>query len=630
MAFAKLRCHLPHVLRRLAMLCRVAWLLMVGILVLVVMPGLLLPAIILCMVLAHRRRRAASLANSDTHGSASWSRVDELERAGALSPTSGVILGNMVMMEPPSLMRGLGALLTYPISRSAEAVTIASHRGATSRSIPVYLPSNQAHIAFFGSTGGGKTTCFALPYLLGQANESCVVLDPKGELANISAKHRHDVFGHEVVVIDPYGIARDCGFRSAGFNPFDLYRGNPSRVVDEARRMANALIVTHGHEPDPFWNAYASSVLTCIIAFLMAEANSDSSMNDMRHILSQPKLMSEMIELLLRSTSCSGLLARLAGQLLQAPEKTRHSGYTVAASHVEWLDSLPVAGCLARSTFNPRRLLTSRMTVYLVLPVDRIAELAGLQRVFLSSLINIAFEGGEKSSRCLRFVLDEAASLGRLPTLYNAVQFGRSFSIRLMLLFQSSSQIQRTFPESEAADVLASVASVYCATNDYRTAKDVSDYLGQQTIHSRSVQRGRSWGESQSHGGNDTSQSSNWGGNYSYTHNEVGRPLLRPEEILTLPRSLNIVLLPGIKPVMTRKTPYYLQRRSPSIITRWISAVFNLITVVVSFAVIPYVGFSLLNGDPNSFVVQSVEQIRHELTPKPTVIMEPHRGRRYR
>lgn len=89
--------------------------------------------------------------------------------------------------------------------------------------------------------------------------------------------------------------------------------------------------------------------------------------------------------------------------------------YSVANSHIDWLDSLPLAETLSESTFDARQLLYGRMTVYICLPVDRIAELAGVQRLILSSFIQMAFAAGEDPHRQIRFLLlDEAATLGKL------------------------------------------------------------------------------------------------------------------------------------------------------------------------------------------------------------------------
>lgn len=102
---------------------------------------------------------------------------------------------------------------------------------------------------------------------------------------------------------------------------------------------------------------------------------------------------------------------------------------------------------------------------------------------------------------------------------------------------------------------MATVAAIYCSTNDYRTAKDIS--IGQCTIRSQSEQHSTNWGGSDTTSSGSPSHSTNWGGGRSTSYNEVARLLIRPEEILQMPRQLSIVLMPGLRPVLTEKLPYY-------------------------------------------------------------------------
>lgn len=157
----------------------------------------------------------------------------------------------------------------------------------------------------------------------------------------------------------------------------------------------------------------------------------------------------------------------------------------------------------------------------------------------------------------MRFVLDEASSLGQMDALYAAVQYGRSFGIRSTFLFQALSQVERVFPESQRDDFLASAALIFAGTNDLKTAKEVSEILGQSTIANRSVQTGFNWGGSAATGIADPTRNESWGRSESVTVSDLGRALLRPEEVLTLPRDRAIALLPGVKPVLFRKVPDY-------------------------------------------------------------------------
>ena len=60
------------------------------------------------------------------------------------------------------------------------------------------------HTAVFAPTGVGKGVSCILPFLL-TCDESCVVIDFKGENALLTAQHRRRM-GHDVVILDPYKV----------------------------------------------------------------------------------------------------------------------------------------------------------------------------------------------------------------------------------------------------------------------------------------------------------------------------------------------------------------------------------------------------------------------------------------
>lgn len=557
-------------------------------------------AVILGLLFLGNRRSTQNMPS--THGTAEFARFTDLARAGCLFQRSGVLLGHAVGLAPVSFAMAVNALLTFPARRSADAVAIATMRGKHPAPLEIRVPDRYPHASVFAASGGGKSSCYAFPYLL-DCPDSTVVLDSKGELAKGTARYRHQELGHEIIIIDPYGVTEGCGFSRSRFNPLDLFQGDQSRIVDEARRIANALIVRTGKETDQFWPEISSTIITTVLAFLAAEARpEEANLNRMRDILSSPEIMDQMLNMMLQSESCGGLLSRLAGQVMQIQGQTKASAFSVANSHSGFLDSLALAETLAESTFDPRVLLKRKCTIYICLPVDRRAELTGVQRVLISSFINMVFAAGEDPRRRVRFLLDEAATLGAMDSLYNAVQFGRSFGLRMMFLFQSTSQVERCFPESQKDDFFATVACVYASTSDFRTAKDVSEWIGQTTVYARSEQHGRNWGGSRTTESASPSSSTNWGGNSSTSFNEVGRSLLRPEEVLQLPRRLAIVLLPNVRPILTEKVPYF-TRSGMNARRRIIDFMGSVVVIAVTIAVFLFVGWTLTVGQHDPRVV---------------------------
>lgn len=596
--------HFEAIVQRMAKICSYILIFTVSLVTIIALPLL---AILVVALLIWSQSSKLSWGRT-THGSACWAGLNDLIRSGCLFQHRGVMIGRTIGLRSVNVWRSLKALLFYPLRRSKEAVAITTLGNSKRSGLPVFLPENLVHAAVFGPSGAGKTTCFAAKMLL-ECGDSMVVLDSKGELAKLSAKHRASKFGHSSVVIDPFGVSDGCGFPPSRFNPFDLFRDDEAKIVDEARRIASSLIETTGMETDKFWTQSSSVLLTAIIAFLIAHANSEeANLNRLRDILASPNLMDQMLEFMEQSDKCGGLLRRLAGQISQLKGQTKASVFSVANSHVSFLDSIPIADSISESTFDAHELVTGKQTVYICLPIDRVSELSGLQRVIVSSFINLVFAAGEDRSRRVRLLLDEAATLGPMDALYNALNYGRSFGLRMMFLFQSTSQVERSFPLSKKDDFQATVASIFCGVNDFRTAKEVSEFIGQTTVRSRSDQESQNWGKSTSPSAPDQNQSVNSGTSNSTSFNEVSRSLIQPEEVLQLPGNTAIALLPNIRPILAEKVPYF-EKKKTFLFRRLVSLGIDLLVVSLVASLAAILVWALTIGQSHPAVTEFGYQV---------------------
>jgi type IV secretion system protein VirD4 len=567
---------------------------------------------IVLLVIAARRMYSNQKTSGNTFGSARWADAKDLKRAGCLRQGSGVRLGRMIGGEIPTLPQVAGALISPPW-RTQEALTVLN-AGSAGMSAPyVYLPDpGPPHVAVFSPPGGGKTTCYAIPNLLSDPS-SAVVLDAKGDLANLTAAYRRKHFGHQIVIIDPFRIAKKAG-KASKFNPLTLYRDNPGMLIDDSRRLANALIIRSKDEREPFFSSAAQVVIQTVLGFLLTAARPElANLNHLRNIATNPDAMKELLEYIKKNAHCGEMLQRLAGNVKWYQGQTEASVYAVANTHLEFLDSEPIADTLSDTDFDPQKLIDGKMTIYLCLPVDRIQELRGLQRIMLTALINLIFQAGESRERRIRFYLDEAVSLGDIDALYNAMVYGRSYGMRLMFFYQSTSQVQQGFPESKAADFQASVASVFCGVNDYRTAQEVSQWIGQTTVESQSYQSSDNWGKSWNQSHHDHSQGGSYGGGSSMTYAQVGRALIQPEEVLQLPPSMAIALLPGVRPVLFEKTPYYQASAKPtSAMWKLCRSVGRLAFALIGIPFLALVLRSAVVGNPN-VAINEVEALAKSL-----------------
>jgi type IV secretion system protein VirD4 len=102
---------------------------------------------------------------------------------------------------------------------------------------------------------------------------SVLVNDPKGELYRATAEKRR-AMGQRVVRLDPFSV---CGPGGDTFNPLDLIT-DKAEGIDDARALAEALVVRTGEEKDPFWNDPAANILTAGLACILAAGEGSSAL----------------------------------------------------------------------------------------------------------------------------------------------------------------------------------------------------------------------------------------------------------------------------------------------------------------------------------------------------------------
>ncbi len=491
----------------------------------------------------------------DDIGQRSWANENDLRHAGMLDAQSGLILGRLPgsaqakpLAASESCFRGVDAKL------ACRAFWV----GADSAAHPLVRLPQPIHSLIVSPSGCGKGVSCVVPFLM-TCPESCVVVDFKGENATLTAEHRRKAFGHRVVLLDPYNVVSRA---SDHFNPLDFIDKDSRQALDECNDLANALVVRTGEEREPHWNDSAEAWIAAMIATVVqyGERNDSRSLQMVRDMLSHPQKLEMAIKLMCESDCWGGMLSRMGGQLSHFVEKEKSSTLTTVSRHLRFLDTLPVGESTKDSTFDPGDLLKGRFTVYLILPPEHMRAQSGLLRMWIGSLLRAVVRGGLQEKNKVHFVLDEAASLGHLEAVDDAVDKYRGYGVRLQFYVQSLGQLKTCFPNGQEQTLLSNTSQVFFGVNDNATADYVSAHLGESTIVVASG--GTSSGSSYQHTqGAQSSSSHGSSGNSSRSWQQQTRKLLKPEEVIALPPRTAITFTPGVRPSCTTLLRYYEERR---------------------------------------------------------------------
>lgn len=256
-----------------------------------------------------------------------------------------------------------------------------------------------------------------------------------------------------------------------------------------------------------------------------------------------------------------GIPARLGNQLKTLFDR-EGSGLTkegagvlsTVTRHLSFLDSDLVAKAVASSTFDPAELRKPGITLFLQIPPDQLEAQKGLLRCWVSTLVRVIGTVGNEQDSEVLFLLDEASALGSLTAMEEALVRGRSAGVRLLLAYQSDSQVRAAFKDKPTLLYDNCSTQIHLgAASSYESAERLSKSIGDwtQVVESYGENESYSWQPGASQQGGQASRGS------SLNYSEAGRALLRPEEILTLDNDCVIVLQRGVSPILAERVKWY-------------------------------------------------------------------------
>ena len=402
----------------------------------------------------------------------------------------------------------------------------------------------QGHVLTVAPTRSGKGVSCVIPNLLDYPG-SVLVTDPKGENYAVTARWR-GAQGHVVHALDPFDVVGG----TASYNPMDLIDSASTDVADDARLLADMLILPEGREGEQaFWNEEARALLTGLILHVAASAPPElRTLTHVRRLLTlAPDSAQQLLADMGQSTACHGLVARAAARLLQKAERERSGVVSTAQSHTHFLDSPRMARALDAGTLDFSSLKRDRVAVYLILPAERLDGYARWLRLMIAcGLLAISRTRGQPEERVL-FLLDEFAHLRRMHPVQRDIGLAGGYGVRFWLVLQDLSQLRSTYSETwptflANADVLQAFG-----TNDWDTAEYLSKMTGETTV--RVTSENRSAGVSRGlhpHRQYGTAISSA----------ESGRRLLLADEVRRLPGEWELLFVKGSDPLLVRRLNY--------------------------------------------------------------------------
>ena len=477
-------------------------------------------------LVASRRKRSAP---SRSHGSARWATTAELQRSGLLRDT-GVVL-----------CQTNDAIFQTRLDSHGNPRIVFRRAGRLIRH------DGPEHVFCFAPTRSGKGVGLVVPTLLSWPH-SVLVHDVKKENWALTAGWRRQfsrVWRFEPTAID-----------SLRFNPIMEVRKGLNEVRD-VQNVADILVDPNGgKDTRDHWQTTAHSLLTGAILHVLY-AEHDKTLSGVARFLSNPEAtQTQTLERMLRTAHVEGAphpaVAQVAREMMSKSENELSGVFSTAMACLGLYRDPVIARNTAASDFRIADLMNgdAPVSLYLVVPPSDLARTRPVIRLVLNQIGRRLTESMQAGARAaykhrLLLLLDEFPSLGRLEFFESALAFMAGYGLKAFLIAQSLNQLEKAYGSNNSILDNCHVRVAY-APNDDRTARRISDLLGQAT-------------EKRLH--RSYSGSGLFLSNRTESEQEFGRPLLTPAEVNQFPQDEGILLVGGLLPYRARKVRYFLDPR---------------------------------------------------------------------
>ena len=422
--------------------------------------------------------------------------------------------------------------------------------------VTALVDSGDIHLLMIGAAGVGKTANFLYPCIeyACASGMSWLCTDTKGDLFRNYAGIAQKYYGYQTSILDLRNPTCSDGDNILGMvNKYmDLYLENPENLAVKAKAekyakiTAKTIISSGGGDSSSYGqNAFfydaAEGLLTSVILLI-----SEYCPKEQRHIVSVFKLIQDLLapspvkgknqfQLLMQKLPADHKAKWFAGAALNTAEQAMASVLSTAMSRLNaFLDSEMEQILCFDSTMDTEAFCNSKSAIFIVLPEEDSTKYfmvsLFLQQIY-REMLSIADEHGGKLPNRVVVFGDEIGTIPKIESLEMLFSAGRSRRISMVPIIQSFAQLQKNYGKEGSEIIVDNCQGVLFGgfAPNSESAEILSKALGNKTVLSGSISRGK----------NDPSQSLQM----------IGRPLMTPDELKSLPKGHFILAKTGCHPM---------------------------------------------------------------------------------
>lgn len=415
----------------------------------------------------------------------------------------------------------------------------------------LYYP-HDSHLILTAPAGSGKGRDLLIPALL-EYEGSCVVIDPKGQLAAVTAPYRASI-GQRVFVLNPFKILAPCfaGLLDAGFNPLTVLNPKADSFGADCDSLAEAIVFHESGSEGSHWTDSARQLVSGVIMTLAAYCRKEKrNLVYLYETISGGERFYQFAREAMQTNDLlvKGRLGRFASPTANE-NRELVSIVSTAITQCGFMGNTAISKSLLGAG-PPLRFADLRdvpTTVYLVLPTKYLATCGKWFRLVIAAAMADLLQEGRGQFPVLA-MLDEFAQLGPLEIMSDIMGIGRGYNLQLWPVLQDLNQLAELYPQRWETFLANSGAQIFFAPRDMKTAEYVSRRCGVTEVLSESRSVGESaWGPRDS--------VDNVSVNTSY--GQTQRPYLHPHEVAEIPGDESLVFGENIAGVIRAgRRPYW-------------------------------------------------------------------------
>lgn len=406
----------------------------------------------------------------------------------------------------------------------------------------------QQHAIISAPTRSGKGVGIVIPNLLNWP-ESVVVLDIKQENWDITSGYRQK-HGQECFLFNP--AAAD--YRTHRYNPLAYISADPNFRIDDVQKIANMLF-PDVQGTDVIWTATPRGLFLGVVLYLAETPEKPVTLGQVvRETLKDGDGSQYFASVINDRVTAGNPLSNACVRALNSyisisAENTRAGIMTSFRSRLElWMNPL-VDAATSANDFDLRDVRKKKMSIYLGVTPDNLERMAPLLNLFFQQLIDLNTRELPNQNKQIKYscmlLMDEFTAIGKIGILSKGISYIAGYGLRMLPIIQSPAQLvdvygadaAQTFTTNHALNIIFPPKA-----SETQTAKDISEWLGYDTVKTQSQSRSRKLFNKD----NDSNSTS-----------EQQRALMLPQEITGLGQRRELIIMENVPPILADKVIYF-------------------------------------------------------------------------